>query len=298
MSGYPGEEPATECRGTRETRICYAGGGIQKSRKTSGASRSKIVRADGGGGGGGAESYWVRSMRPLHVLVFLLPLVLAYEVGSLLYLNDRVAGRELSVSAYRLFVDLFRAFGLAGASLPSLALVVVFLTWHVMVKDPWKLDGNTLAGMFLESMAWTLPLLVMAATFVHARSSGLVGGGGVLAEIGGDGGAHMSAMKLLTIAVGAGLYEEMLFRLVGIALFHFILVDLIGMRERWGQGTAIVIVALAFAAYHHDQSAMEFAFKVMAGVYFGTVYTMRGFGIVVATHAVYDVLVLVVLKGH
>ncbi len=277
---------------------------IQKSRKTSSASRSKIVRADGGesggGKGGGAEargdSYWVRSTRPLHVLVFLLPLVAAYELGSLLYLNDHGTGRELSVSAYRLFVDLFHAFGLAGASLPSLALVAVFLTWHVMSKDPWKLDANTLAGMFLESLAWTLPLLVLAATFVHARSSGLIGGGGLAAVEAGTAAGHVSTMKLLTIAVGAGLYEEMLFRLVGIALFHFILVDLIGMKEKWGQATAIVIVALAFSAYHHDQNAMEFLFKVMAGVYFGTVYTMRGFGIVVATHAVYDVLVLVVLQ--
>jgi membrane protease YdiL (CAAX protease family) len=267
-----------------------------------GASTSAAAKAAGGkgaaGGGGGGDSYWVKSTRPLHVLVFLLPLVLAYELGSLLYLNDHGSGPELSVSAYKLFVDLFHAFRLAGASLPSLALLVVFLTWHVMSKDPWKLDANVLAAMFLESLAWTLPLLVLAATFVHARSSGLIGGGVLAAVDVASPAGHVSAMKLLTIAVGAGLYEEMLFRLVGIALFHFILVDLIGMKERWGQAVAIVIVALAFSAYHHDQNMAEFAFKVLAGVYFGTVYSMRGFGIVVATHAVYDVLVLVVLQGH
>jgi hypothetical protein len=269
---------------------------IQKSRKTSSASRSKIVRSDGGESTGAAiprDSYWVRSTRPLHVLVFLLPLVAAYELGSILYLSGRGNGPELSVSAYRLFVDLFHAFGLAGASLPSLALLVVFVTWHLMSKDPWKLDPNTLAGMFLESMAWTLPLLVMSASFQHAKLAG------VLAAVEPGGAVEsMKEMKLLTIAVGAGLYEEMLFRLVGIAIFHFILVDLIGMKERWGQGVAIVIVALGFAAYHHDQSAAEFLFKVLAGVYFGTVYSMRGFGVVVATHAIYDILVLVVLQGH
>jgi membrane protease YdiL (CAAX protease family) len=173
-----------------------------------------------------------------------------------------------------------------------------------MVKDPWKIDPNTLAGMFLESLAWTLPLLVLAATFVHARAAGVAGG------VGGGGSFGMTLADIstplnmlppttqFTIAVGAGLYEEMLFRLVGLALLHFILVDLIVMPPRWGQPLAILIAALAFAVYHQNQSGPEFVFKVLAGIYFGTVYTMRGFGIVVATHALYDILVLVVLQRH
>lgn len=241
----------------------------------------------------GPDTYWARSMRPLHVLVFLLPLIGAYELGSLLYLSDHLTGKTLSVTAYKLFIDLFHVFGLAGASLPSIALLVVFFTWHLINQDSWRLDANTLAGMFLESLAWTLPLLVLAAAFVHARTMASTTDG-VLAGVTQPLNA-LPPMTQFTIAVGAGLYEEMLFRLVGLALLHFILVDLLGMKPFWGQPLAVLIAAAAFSAYHHNQTGAEFMFKLIAGGYFGTVYLMRGFGIVVATHALYDIIVLVVL---
>lgn len=251
-------------------------------------------------------------MRPLHVLVFLLPLIGAYELGSFLYLHD-VQGRQMSVSAQKLFVDFFHAFGLAGASLPSVTLITVFLAWHVMVKDRWHVDPNTLGGMLLESIAWTLPLLVLSATVVHAqRAMGMMeagntglqesGGIGAAGGMGGTGGAgtigDLPAMARLTISVGAGLYEEMLFRLVGLALMHFVLVDLIGVTPRWGYAIAIFICALAFALYHQGQGTTLLIFRTLAGVYLGTVYVMRGFGIVVGTHALFDVLALVILPAH
>jgi membrane protease YdiL (CAAX protease family) len=259
------------------------------------------------------DTYWARSMRPLHILVFLLPLLIAYEVGSIVFLSDRATGSQTSVAAFKLFNDFFRVFGIAGAFLPGVALVVVLLLWHVMIKDRWKIEGRTLAGMVAESLAWTMPLLVMAAATNHARASL-----GTLALSAGDNafmalptlaaaapsmGSDLLSLPLgarVTISVGAGLYEEMLFRLVGLALLHFVLVDLIGLTQRWGSAVAIVLCAMAFAVYHGPQLPAqwaEFVFMMLAGIYFGTIYVMRGFGIVVATHAIYDVLVLVVLQG-
>ncbi|HVU65192.1 MAG TPA: CPBP family intramembrane glutamic endopeptidase [Phycisphaerales bacterium] len=270
----------------------------RKDRAKTGAAKPKPTRAPEALP---LDNYWTRSMRPLHVLVFLLPLIGAYELGSLLYLSDHLSGKSLSVTAYKLFLDLFHLFGLAGASLPSIALLFVFLTWHLIKQDSWKIDPNTLAGMFLESLAWTLPLLVMAAMFSHARAMAAGVGVGEAREVLANTTLPLNqlpAMTQFTIAVGAGLYEEMLFRLVGLALLHFILVDLIGIKPFWGHPAAILVAALAFAAYHQNQTSMEFLFKMIAGIYFGTVYMMRGFGIVVATHALYDILVLVVLQRH
>lgn len=226
------------------------------------------------------------------MLVFLLPLVIAYELGSIFYLRD-ISGKELSVSAYRLFHDFFHAFGLAGASLPSVALVAVFLTWHIMVKDRWKVDPVTLAGMLMESIAWTLPLLVLSAAVTHAHAVG------ALAQPDGSTAGsidHLPAAARLTIAVGAGLYEEMLFRLVALALLHFLLVDLIGLRQMLGSALAVLIAALGFTLYHHDQAAPQFFFRLAAGILLGSIYVMRGFGIVVGTHAIFDVLALVALS--
>jgi membrane protease YdiL (CAAX protease family) len=243
----------------------------------------------------GVDSYWARSLRPLHMLVFLLPLVAAYELGSLLFLTDPAAGIQRSVEAYRLLGDFFHAFGIVGLFLPGIALVAVLLTWHLMLKDRWRVELSTLAGMLLESIAWTIPLLVLAAITDHARSLALAAAG-TSGEPLGD----LSVMSRLAIAIGAGLYEEMLFRLVGIALLHVILVDLIQMPKRVGAATAIVLSALAFAIYHRPDLPSEWGkllFFTLSGIYLGTVYTMRGFGIVVGTHAMYDILVLVIFPA-
>lgn len=245
-------------------------------------------------------------MRPLHVLAFLFPLIVLYELGSLVFLSQP-GGIKTDVRATSIFLEMFQAVGLVGAALPGIVLTTVLLVWHVLVKDRWKVDPHTLGGMLFESAAWTMPLLVLAAASSHARH--LVGLPGLtsslllpsipLAQAGQE--AHslmdMPLTTRATIAVGAGLYEEMLFRLVGLALLHFILVDLLVQPERRAFVIAVAISALGFALYHRPELPAEwprFLFTFLAGVYFGTVYLMRGFGIVVGTHALYDILVLVI----
>jgi membrane protease YdiL (CAAX protease family) len=143
---------------------------------------------------------------------------------------------------------------------------------------------------------------VLAATVQHAAGRLTLAGmtapdpGGLIPLV------HESTRRLLelpvatrlTIAIGAGLYEEMLFRLIGMALLHFILADLIGAPQKWATAGAVILSALAFAAYHQPADATAWATYILSGVYLGTVYGMRGFGIVVGTHALYDVLVLAV----
>lgn len=245
-------------------------------------------------------------MRPFHVLAFLLPLLVAYELGSIFYLTDAAAGVHRTVEARRVMDDFFAVFGIVGYLVPGFAMATVLLVWHIISRDRWVLDFKTLGGMLAESIAWTLPLLVMAATIEHARGAVMEPGTRTLTwlfPLAAQGGEQIQGLSLgarLTLAVGAGLYEEMLFRLVGLALLHFILADLIGVPKTWSSALAVVLAAVAFAVYH--QPAMSdwprITFYVLSGIYFGTVYALRGFGIVVGTHAMYDVLVLTVLGSH
>ena len=66
----------------------------------------------------------------------------------------------------------------------------------------------------------------------------------------------------------------------------FVVVDLLGVKDTPGRVAAIAVSALAFALYHSDLSV--FAFFLLAGLFFGAVYVWRGFGVVVATHVMYD----------
>lgn len=232
------------------------------------------------------------SMRPLHVLVFLAPLLVAYEIGAAVYLKAE------TIRAHTMFSSFFGAMGVGGLHLPAIVMVVVLLVWHIMRRDEWKVRPGVLLGMLVESVAWKLPLLVFASLVQGARArppSAALAGAAT-----GDGAAVFAALDLpqrAVIAVGAGLYEELLFRMVGVALVHFVAADLLKLGHRVAGTAAVVLTAIAFA-WHHDAwraGAVDmrlFTFYLVAGLYFGALYVLRGFGIVVMTHALYDLVVL------
>ena len=68
-----------------------------------------------------------------------------------------------------------------------------------------------------------------------------------------------------------------------------------GLGRRMVRAVLVGLGAIAFAGYHplHDAQgalvAQRAVFYLGAGVYFGVVYLKRGFGVVVATHALYDI---------
>ena len=96
--------------------------------------------------------------------------------------------------------------------------------------------------------------------------------------------------------VGAGVYEETLFRLMLVPLF-FAILRLLQMPQVLASSWAVTASALLFALAHHAGSPGEaftwyaFVFRWMAGVFFAWVFVIRGFGIAVGTHTAYDFLV-------
>jgi membrane protease YdiL (CAAX protease family) len=243
------------------------------------------------------DEYLTRSREPIHILVFLAPLVIAYEIGAAAYLAGGAGGVAEDIRAHRLLADFFEAFGVGGFYLPGIALVVVLLVWQIISRNPWRVRRGTLAGMLLESIVWTFPLLVLAQLLASAGApaddapplaASLVGQAPPA-----DATTSLESLPLAaraTIAIGAGLYEELLFRLVAIAFLHLLLADALGVPSRWADILSIIGTAVAFAAYHDDPS--NFVFYAVAGLYFGGLFIFRGFGIAVAVHAVYDLVAL------
>ena len=261
------------------------------------AKQSKPSRA----GEPAADGYFLRSQRPLEILFFLLPLIVFYEVGLLVYL--RGSGVVLTNKAHEALLRIFEAFGLDGASLslpalslPGALLVVVLLTWQVLARQKWEVDLRTVGLMALESVALALPLLVFAQLIAQAF------GAVAPAALGADA-AETTLRKLplagqVAIAMGAGLYEELIFRMTLIAVLHTAFVDALKWPERRSTILAVVLSAIAFAFYHplrDSHGAFDlprFASLLVAGGYFGAIFAKRGFGIVVGAHAAYDIAAL------
>ncbi len=242
------------------------------------------------------EGYFWLSMRPLHILIFLLPLILAYELGSILYLSDPGHGIIETIAARNILSGFFEAFGAATFYLPGIALLVVLLIWHVLVKDRWTVDLRVLGGMGMESVLWMLPILILGKLIAPQTTPAAIATPEDLHALG------LGAR--ITLSVGAGIYEELLFRLIAIAAVHFLIVDVMKARNAAGYVAAALASAVGFAVYHDIRSADGLiqwhlaGFYFAAGLYFAGLYIVRGFGIVVATHALYDIVVLAILPSR
>ena len=236
-------------------------------------------------------TYWDRVQWPIHALYFLTPLLLAYELGAWYYAPQ--GGERLPlIFAEKMLHETFEWFGVTGYYLPGLIVVVLLLCWHLVRRDPWRPEPSLYVGMSIESLLLAVPLFVFMLVLVRQPPM----------AAGVEGVANWQSG--LVFSIGAGIYEELLFRVIGIALLHLILSDLIDLPPAWAAGGAVVVSALAFALYHFEQPnpwywrefwagfhGLHFVFYMVAGVYFAGVYVTRGFGVVAAAHAFYDILV-------
>jgi hypothetical protein len=109
---------------------------------------------------------------------------------------------------------------------------------------------------------------------------------------------HINRWTLLMISLGAGIYEELLFRVLLVGLIAWIGNKVLGLRPLVAGIIATVLGALIFSAFHYigpfgDRwDVYSFVFRSIAGLFFSGLYLLRGFGITAWTHALYDVFLL------
>jgi hypothetical protein len=100
------------------------------------------------------------------------------------------------------------------------------------------------------------------------------------------------------VSLGAGLYEELLFRVLLVSGFSFLVRKAFGWRPWVAGASAVGVAALIFSAFHYvgpygDRLELQsFMFRFLGGLVFSVIYLLRGFGIVAWTHALYDVFLL------
>jgi hypothetical protein len=230
--------------------------------------------------------YFTRSELPLASLAFLLPLIVLYELGSRYVV---AAGdpqhSEHRIIAFTMMRDFFNLFGATGKYLPAMAVIGILFTWHLARGDSWRIDAPTLLGMSAESIVLAFPLIGIGLAIVRYMPLA----GGFWSE---------RATAAIIMSVGAGIYEELVFRLVCFTLLNLLLIDVLGMRRFGGYLLIVLISSLLFAGYHYLGKEVfswkVFVFRTVAGAYFSLVFAFRGFGITAGTHSAYDVLLVLI----
>ena len=241
------------------------------------------------------DDYWTNSRRPLSCLIFLLPLLGLYEVGVLW-----LGGSE--PESYRNGADhwmraALQEIGLVQVHVLPAIVIGLLLAWHLGGRYAWKVERETLLGMSAESLLFALVLVVMGQlqnlAFADTSDSTMP----VSTAFGTAG------LSKVVSFVGAGVYEEVLFRLWMLPLCYAIFFVLF-RSAKWAAGTAILVTSVAFALAHYVGphgdafSALTFSFRALAGSFFALLFLLRGFGITVGCHAAYDLLVGILLVNH
>jgi hypothetical protein len=236
------------------------------------------------------DEYWHETRQPLVCLLFLAPVLLIYELGV-------VWTGGLEPAEVRNRADSWMRSGLQIAGIEhSLVLpasvAVILLAWHVFGRFLWRVRPSAFVGMLAESLLFAFVLILVGQ--LHNRL--FAGTGEPPAALA----VNRETAALAISFLGAGLYEEVLFRLMLLPVIYGLL-RLGRMPPGWAGALAVLMTGIAFAAAHHLESPDQpvapavFGFRATAGVFFAGLFYWRGFGITVGTHATYDLLVGIVL---
>ena len=236
-----------------------------------------------------ARSYWSQSRSHRYSLLFALPLLLVYELLEAIS-PVRMQGGVVRNGADVVLTDLFTYLLGPRGPLVFMAMVIGASLWLIR-RD--RGAGRVQSGVFALMLGEAVVLALAFGVVVGMVTARVLGPLRAMAA-GGIGG---TSMERLTLSLGAGLYEELLFRVVIVALLSNAF-RLVGIGRLPAGVAATVVGAVLFSAFHYVGPLGEpfriesFIFRAIAGLAFSALYLTRGFGITAWTHALYDVAVL------
>ena len=237
------------------------------------------------------RAYWQDSRKPRYSLLFALPLFIIYQV--LEALEPATHGGALRNGADVILETLFAR--LLGARGPMVLVVCLVAAGLWLVIRDYRKSGRDLRFPVLVLMLGEAMLLALSfGIIVSAITSQLVRPTAMLQHDV----SQLAVSTRLMLSLGAGLYEELLFRVLLVGSLAWAGQRLLGWRPLVAGMWAALIGAVVFSAFHYvgpygDQlTAYSFVFRTIAGLAFSALFLLRGFGITAWTHALYDAFLL------
>jgi hypothetical protein len=220
-----------------------------------------------------------------------LPLFLTYQ--SLAVLSPPGAEGSLRNGADVILQEL--ATRIAGPRGPLILLAVITGVGLWLVFRDLRAHRDIRIIVFGLMLAETVVLAVVFGVAVTAVTSGLVRPTALIVQAAV---ANLGTGDRLMLSLGAGLYEELLFRVLVVGTLAWVGRRLLGWRPLVAGLTAALIGAVVFSMFHYvgqfgdEFRVYSFVFRTIAGLAFSALFLLRGFGITAWTHALYDVFLL------
>ena len=225
------------------------------------------------------NDYLIRTKNLPKSFLFILPLLVLYEVGIILY------GSEVKNTADVIVKSPLEIFGKNAALVFNSLVIIISFCSIFYIEKKHRLHCGIFFPMLLESIIYALFLGYVIVFLVY---------GFLPLDITG---LHVEGFtKGVIISLGAGVYEEIFFRLLLLSIICFVFVKVFKINTLIGSLLSILICAGIFSSMHYTGaigdsfSVHSFLFRFVAGIILSAIFIFRGLGIAVYTHATYDVL--------
>jgi len=225
------------------------------------------------------KRYFSQSHNLLNSLILILPLLILYQVGILI-----VGRRGLNGVDFISILLVSLTDGPIGIIIFNFVLLALLFygTWHLRKKQ--RFDPGFYAPMIVESMFYAF---FLGAFIVFVMRHTLPMTEETLENLG--------PLTKITISLGAGVYEELFFRLLLISSLTYAFAKWVKVQKATAILAAFLISSLLFSLAHYVGTEIEaygFIYRLIAGLIFAVLYKFRSFAIAVYTHALYDIFVL------
>lgn len=241
-----------------------------------------------------STSYFSVSRSHRYSILFALPLLIGYEALAALLAEPGKA--ELRNGADALLRAVF--LGVAGAHGSALFIGVISLIGVGLVVRDLRASRDRFRPIIFLGMLGEAAAVAIAFGFVIGLATAkLLGTLHVLAITQGPLQQTTWTTRLM-LSLGAGLYEELFFRVLLVTGLAAAARIVLGAGRRTAGIVATLVGAFIFSAFHYigpygdPFQVQSFVFRMLSGIAFSGLYLLRGFGITAWSHALYDAFLL------
>lgn len=233
------------------------------------------------------KHYFSATHSLLYSYLISLPLLLLYE--ALIFL-----ARPDTEHVVRVSVDIWikTLFSYIGQDVLSITLILVALLGIVILYRERRrlssLKASYFFTMLIEASFYAFFLALLINTTVK----------GLLQVFQASPVESLTILQQLALSLGAGLYEELFFRVILVSVLLFIFKKVFA-KQSVAFTISILLAAAIFSLAHYigamgDSFTMSsFLFRFLFGLALNVIYLWRGFGMAAWTHAIYDLMVIV-----
>ena len=231
------------------------------------------------------KHYLKHTASPLFGVIIIIPLAIYYEISMILV--HRGASAEIRNAADVMFKRLFEQIGFDGPLAGIVMFACLFIITAILQgahreKEGIKIHWHYYPVLIAESTLYAMLLFTMMSFSMSLMLPPVLA---------------ISAVDV-GYCMGAGVYEELLFRAFLLQGLLLLAERLPGKTHLW-RLSALILSSLLFSAAHYIGTAGDvfiwstFFSRMLGGVLLGMIYMFRGLGAAAYTHTIYNIFTII-----